>query len=225
MKLEINNEIQHFIPIQTFRAQWELPNTFAVSGFEPKDWTGLGSLDGSGERLAIIKQRVLAAIPPHISSAMLLGAVDTLTVKFRQELEAANVEIGLRSSEIDFAVAGFGDVLQSAAYQLIQLLHRYRDSPAEGRQNFSFTAVYQTWLNESTRISTTTFSYTQNQIHFAVRVINNAYGRIGLEVQTGDQRFYVLDTELACPASGYMYDLCNDVAQGLCRSIFSVDQD
>jgi hypothetical protein len=138
---------------------------------------------------------------------------------FRQQLEAINPQIGLRPAEIDFAVAGFQDVLQAAGYHLLQLAHTHRHNPALIGQHLDFAGIHQTWLDESVRVSATVHSY-QNEVNqFQVRVIYYAYGRVGLEVtvSAGDC-FYVTDSSLACPASGFMESLEEQVAQVLVQA-------
>jgi hypothetical protein len=123
-------------------------------------------------------------------------------------------------------VAGFADVLQSVAYQLIQLSHTYRHDPGQIQSHFDFAAVYQSWLDASARASAATHFYIYNDATYAVQVVYNAYGRVGLKVQVAEEVYYVADTALACPASNYMLDLCGAVTQALCealiRSTFNV---
>ena len=61
MQLTIAEDTHTFIPLQAFRSQWGLPDDFNLAHFEPKDWQGLGSLDGSGKALATVRQRVSEA--------------------------------------------------------------------------------------------------------------------------------------------------------------------
>ena len=219
MHLIINNQNRTLIPIQTFRAQLGLPDSFQMAYFESKEWEGLGSLDGAGPALATTRQHVIQAVPPQITLTDLLSTVDDLNYIFRHELGAANVQVGLRTIEVDFAVSGFYDVLQAVAYRLVQLYHSHRDDLAQVRHNFDFAGVYQTWLNNSVQVSTTTHIYEHADAQFKVRIIYNIYGHIGLEVAVTDELYYVMDMSLACPASSYMYDLCNQVAQALCRAL------
>jgi len=214
MRLMINGRPHDFIPIQIFRARWNLPDDFGVAHFEPKDWQGLGALTGSGEALARMRQGVIEAVPPVIRLFELLAQVEASAQLFRRELEAANVQIGLRQVEVDFAAAGFQDVMQSIAYHLIQLAQTYRADLAQLHNRFDFAAIYQAWLEASTRISATTHRYPpeDNGRQFEVRLVYNAYGRIGLAVGVANEAYYVADTSLACPAANYMADLCQAVA-------------
>jgi hypothetical protein len=167
----------------------------------------------------MVRQRVVQAIPVLLRPADLMAGVEALTRCFEQELQAANVQIGLRAVEIDFAVAGFEDMLQAAAYRLIQLSQKYRQEPARIEGKFDFGEVYQTWLDDSVRISAKTYLYHWRETEFKVRVLNYIYGRVGLEVAVAGQRYYVLDTGLACPAASYMRGLCGEVAQKICQNL------
>jgi hypothetical protein len=148
-----------------------------------------------------------------------MEAVEGLTSTFQMELEEANMQIGLRPVEVDFAVSGFRDILQAAVYRLIQLFYTRRDKAAGICEEFDFGAIYQDWLNGSVRVSAATHPYQHNNLQLEVRLVYNAYGRVGLEVSTGQETYYVLDMSLACPAAGFMRDVCGEVMQALCRAL------
>lgn len=219
MQLIINNQTRTLIPIQTFRAQWGLPDTFRMAHFESKEWEDLGSLDGAGPALAITRQHVIQAVPPQITLTDILSTVDDLSYIFRHELGAANVQVGLRPVEVDFAVSGFYDVLQAVAYRLVELYHSHRGDLTQIHHNFDFVGIYQNWLDNSVRVSSTMHIYESADTQFEVRIIYNIYGHIGLEVTVSNDLYHVMDMSLACPASSYMYDLCNRVAQALCQAL------
>jgi hypothetical protein len=215
LQLTIDGRRQTFTPLQAFCAQRDLPEEFQVAFFEPKDWEGLGSVDGSGKALTEVKRRVVEAIPQTVVLSDLIFQAQTLTELFHQELAVINAQVGLREVEVEFAVAGFADVLQSVAYQLIQLSHTYQADPAQLQSNFDFSAIYQTWLDDSTRLSADTHGYTHQGTEYRVQVIYNAYGRVGLKVQAAREVYYVADMNLACPAASFMRSLCQEVAQAL----------
>ncbi|HXV43084.1 MAG TPA: hypothetical protein VEC96_08470 [Anaerolineae bacterium] len=219
MQLTIAGQPHTFIPLPTFRSRWGLPDDFNLAYFEPKDWQGLGSLEGSGKALAIVRQRVLDAVPQTVTLNDLISQVEALTDLFQHELVAINPQIGLREVEVDFAVAGFADVIQAAAYQLLRLSHTYRHDPTQFEPAFDFSAIYQNWLDASARLSATVHFYTYENVQYEVQVIYNAYGRVGLRVQVNSEVYYVTDMALACPASNYMLDLCREVAQALCIAL------
>lgn len=211
MQLLVDGQRQRFIPLQIFQAEWNLPETFNVAYFEPKDWSGLGSLKGGQTVLNQIRAGVLAAIPDEIpSNPALLNHIQQLIAAFERELTAANTQIGLRQVEIDFAVAGFADVLQAAGYHLFRLR---QNNPARIADDFDFAEVYQSWLDNSARVASEIKIY---QDRFRVQVIYNVYGRAGLRVQTDGTLYYVADSRLACPAWSYMDRLCAETAQALC---------
>jgi len=201
-----------------FRAKWGLPNSFQMAYFEPKEWEGLGSLDGAGPALATARQHVIQAVPSQITFTKLLSTVDDLSHIFRHELGVANVQVGLRTVEVDFAVSGFNDVLQAVAYRLMELYHSHPDGLTQIHNNFDFAGVYQNWLDNSVQVSTTAHIYEHTDTEFKVRIIYNIYGHIGLEVATADELHYVVDMSLACPASSYIYELCSQVVKAMCRA-------
>lgn len=219
MQLTIDGQPRTFIPLAAFRQQRRLPEEFSLAYFEPKDWQGLGTLDGSGKALAALRQRMLEAVPVTITLAELIFQAQTLADRFHSELTAINPQIGLREVEVEFAVAGLADVLQSVAYQLVQLSHTYRHDPSQVQTHFDFSGLYQNWLDASVRVSATTQIYAQQNATYQVRVIYNPYGRVGLKVEVAGEVYYVTDLALACPALHYMQDLCGAMAQALCTAL------
>jgi hypothetical protein len=218
MQLAVHQQNRTFIPIQTFRAQWQLPHNFGIALFEPKNWE-VGSMEGAGTLLLAVKERVIAAVSPHLPLSELMAAVEALTLIFEVELEQANLQIGLRPEEVDFAVSGFRDILQAAAYNLIQRYYTREDEPL--CRQFDYSAVYQAWLDDSVRVSSVAHAYQYESLQFEIRLIYNVYGRVGLEIKNGSETYYVMDMSLACPAASFMRELCGEVAQALCRTLTS----
>jgi hypothetical protein len=219
MQLLIEGQLQTFIPVQQFRQQWHLPVEFGVDFFEPKNWDGLGSIKGSGEAMARIKDNVLADIPEAIPLTGLLSLADILSASFRYQLELANDHIGLRLHDVGFAVAGFEDVLRDATYQLLRLNHTYQGDVSQIRQNFDFLSVYQTWVGASVRVSSGLHTYQHAGDIFAVQIVNHIYGRVGLCVRVDSNIYFVEDKSLACPGENFMESLCGEVMQTICNRL------
>lgn len=207
MQLTLNGQRRHFTSLKKFSAEYNLPSEFGVAFFEPKNRPNLGSIDGAGPQLAAIRQDVLAVVPANLMIDQLLPAVKQIAFSFRLALERENNRIGLHPPEVDFAAAGFADVLQAVAYRLVQL------QPSGAALDFD--AVYQGWLDDSVRVSVAESHYAHNGEDFLVRLVNNIYGRVGLIVTVAGQTHYVQDTSQACPAASFMDDLCRDVSHKL----------
>lgn len=203
--ITLNGQTHSLIPIRAFRAQHDLPQMFGVALFEPKDYTGLAALDQAGPELQRLRTSVLATVPAAPSRMDLLSAADRLQEVFEKELRAINPRIGLREPEIDFAVAGFGDVCRMWAYALI----RGRGAAPD------FASVYGAWLNDSVRISTQEHAYTHQGETWTIRILNAIYGRMGLEVTMPSETAYVADSVYTCPAEGFMAGLLQEVAERL----------
>lgn len=213
LTLIIHGVAHAFIPIWAARSTLDLPDEFGVALFEPKDYTGLGSIDGAGEALRELREAVLAAAHDEADSPPLIGC-EALTHIFEQELRHINPAIGLREPEIGFAVSGFGDVLRAWMYARIQAAALKTDPPL-------FTAVYGRWLNDSVRVSTTVHRYTYKRQSWNVQIVTHAYGRFGLIMEedagrdtddTDAERVVcIYDPGLACPAEGFMMRLLGDV--------------
>jgi len=221
MQLTVDGAQRTFTPLPAFRQQWGLPPEFCIACFEPKDWQGLGSLDGAGEALDKVKRQVVNAVPRQAPLSELSGVAEALTGVFRRALVGANEAVGLREQEIDFAVAGFQAITQAVADQLFRLCYAARGDVRRAREAYRYDEVYRAWLDHSVEVSGVTHTYAHGGAQFDVRVIYYAYGRIGMEVRVTGQTHYVLDTALACPAASYMKDLCQELGEALCEAVAS----
>ncbi|MAS36513.1 MAG: hypothetical protein CL610_21090 [Anaerolineaceae bacterium] len=205
MQLLIEGELRQFVPIKNFRQQFDLPDAFGISMFEPKDYTGLGQIDSAGPELNVVRRAVLDAIPTEMPLQEWLAYLPHLTRLFESKLHEVNPEIGLKQVEVEFAVSGFQNICQGLIYAMIQ-------ARAAGEPMPEFQRVYADWLNSTVRISSTVHSYVHKGETWAVQIVNTAYGRNGLIVWTEAQTHYLHDSSLACPAEGFMQTLLNEVA-------------
>jgi len=218
MQITIKQQTYPLTPLSTFRQQWQLPPEFSVTHFEPKNSSELGSIEGSGQAMLQMKDYLVQLAQRVIKPQDLLGSIDLLANLFRSQLQMINTEIGLRSVEVDFAVAGFEDVLRATVYHLYQLRVTYPQDVAKIRQLFDFETVYQNWLAGSTHVSAKIYIYPHDNHTFQIQLLNDAYGRMGMQVRVSDQTYYVMDTSLGCPAAKFMHGLCTAVAEVIINS-------
>lgn len=208
MRLTIEGVPRDFEPIRAFRAAYNLPPDFGVALFEPKDYSGLGSIDGAGAELNGVRAAVLAANPDRLPLLGWLAFIPQLTSLFTAQLNQINSKVRLHDVEIEFAAAGFADVCQAVVYALL------RGNPPP------FEAIYGAWLDQTARVSQTVHAYAA----WRVQIVTHAYGRAGMiidtgnSVDTGDAMHYVADSALGCPAEGYMASLLADVAEKIAAS-------
>lgn len=195
MRLTVDGVARDFEPIRTFRLKHNLPPDFGIARFEPKDYSGLGRIDGAGAELNHARAAVLNAISVNLTLRGWLSFIPELTEHFRRTLESINDKVGLRDVEIEYAAAGFADVCQAVVYARVR------------GGNVAFEAIYGTWLDQTARVSQTVHLYNGWQI----RLVTHAYGRAGIIVQAGDETYYVSDSALGCPAEGYMAALLAEV--------------
>jgi hypothetical protein len=198
MRLTIDGVRRDFTPIKAFREAYGLPPEFGVALFEPKDFTGLGRIDSAGADLNAARAAVLAAIPDRLPLANALAFVDDLTRRFTDQLYAINANVNLHDVEIEYAAAGFSNVLQAVVYAAFRA--RGTTPP--------FEAIYGEWLDSSARVSQTIHTYRG----WKVQIVTHAYGRAGLIVRMDDDTHYVADSALGCPAEGYMGALLAETA-------------
>jgi len=205
MKLQIDDATHEFTPLKDFREQHQLPEDFQLAMFEPKDYTGLGSIEQSGTEMNDVRQAMLDSIPQRIKPDELMDFFYKLQAIFRNLLYGINESVGLQEVEVEFAVAGFGDVTQNLHYAIMRGIVAKGEMPP-------FMQLYGEWLTSTVRVSFNTYDYTHNGQAWKIRTVNHVYGRVGMIIDTGDTVHYVADTALACPAEGFMAQLLSDVA-------------
>lgn len=206
LEFKVDGINQQFILLRTYRETHRLPAEFHINAFEAKTYTGLGSIDSASNELATLRHNVLNRLVAHTQPQNWLNHNPSLQTIFHDELLAINAKIGLHDSEVDFAMAGFGDVCHQWIYALVYAQASKKPPPP-------FATVYQQWLMDSLRVASTVHDYTHENIPWQVQVISHAYGRFGLQIQRGTETDYVLDTRLACPAENFMDALLMSVAE------------
>lgn len=204
MELRINGQPQTFIPLAQYKRQHSLPTDFGVAAFQPKNWTGLGSLDRAGAALHTLSEQVLAAVPAHVPPRDWLAQVPRMAAAFEAHLRQINPQIGLRDDEIAFAVNGFGDVCSAVAFALARADLTHSPPPP-------FEQIYAEWLFGTVAVGGAIYDYTHQGEAWQVQVVSHAYGRVGLVIYRPDGVDYVVDKALACPAEGFMARLLADV--------------
>ena len=208
MQLVIDCSSHTLLPIKQYREQWSLPENFSVALFEPKDYTGLARINDAGAEMQSLRDAVLNDLPKQIGVADALNQVDRLIQVFDQHLTLINPTVQLKQVEIDFAVAGFGDMTRAWLYAIIPAVTSQQDKP-------SFTQVYSDWLTQSIRVSSQVHEYPYHQDTWQIQILNNVYGRFGLQVKRGGKVDYVADAIYTCPAEGFMFSLLKDVTSQL----------
>ena len=208
MRLIIDGQPQTFIPLKDFRAAHGLPPDFGVSRFEPKSYEGLGRIDSAGAELNSVRQAVVGmvkSIGKPEDPTIWLKMSTVLRDFFQRQLESINPQVGLRPPEVEFAVAGFGDVTEAVIWALLRADATKSPVPP-------FASIYAEWLNNTVRVSQTIHEYTHEGERWGVQMVNNAYGRVGMYIRAGDIVYCVADSALACPAEGFMQSLLAEAA-------------
>jgi len=144
-----------------------------------------------------LHNNTLKHLPESLPLMGWLDFIPSLQAHFSDELEAVNPSIGLRPAEIEFAVAGLGDVCRALVYGLIYA-HAQDDSPP------TFDDLYREWLYSTVRVTGTAYHFQHHDEAWKVHIISHAYGRVGLRIHIENKRYYVIDHGLACPADRFM---------------------
>jgi hypothetical protein len=208
MHLLIYGQPQTFTPLRDFRAAHVLPPDFGVSRFEPKSYDGLGRIDSAGAELNSARQAVIGlvkSVGQPEDPTIWLKMSPVLRDFFQRQLESINSQVGLRPPEVEFAVAGFGDVTEAVIWALLRARATKSAAPP-------FAAIYAEWLNNTVRVSQTTHEYAHGGERWGVQMVNNAYGRVGMYISAGDTVYCVADSGLTCPAEGFMQSLLAEVS-------------
>lgn len=216
MELVIEGTARTFIPIRQFRETHGLNESFSVMYFEPKDYEGLGHMDGAGEGLNQLRRTVLHMIPLHLTAADLLPLTDRLRDVFARQLEAINPQIGLHPPEVEFAIAGFTDVCQALVWRLMR--HSVHQPPLLFPL---FESIYLEWLNSTVRISQRVYLFIHEAQEWQIQIVNHAFGRAGLIIYTPFRIYYVDDHHLACPAQRFMESLLEEVYRHLTTALLN----
>lgn len=205
MHLTVDGIRQIFTPIRDFCARHNLPLSFGITHFEPKDYTDLGRIDRAGAELNAVRAALLTALPERAEPAGWLAFLPALADLFRVQLLDINAVVGLKAVEIDFAVAGLHDALQAYAYALLRARAARTAAP-------DFRAVYGEWLDGTTRVFAQVYPYQHHDESWSIQVVATAYGRAGLIVSTPGATHYLRDASYGCPAEGFMTALLAEIA-------------
>jgi hypothetical protein len=196
-------------PASVYRQRHDLPESFGVAGLFPKDFSGLASTAASGAALKALRAEVLAQVPTAVpDEKALAAAIAALGTAFRAALQAANAAIGLTDEQLEFAVAGFVDVLEAWHMALVR---SRRAGPLP-----QFAQVYQAFVAGSHMPASAWLAYPHAGQVWQVRATADIYGRTGLEVRRPDAPpEAVADPVYRCPAEPFMAGLLQAVAERL----------
>jgi hypothetical protein len=223
MILHIDGEARPFTPIGLFRARAGLPAGFGVSLFLPRPHTPTAQLDG--DALEQVRAATLDAVPTGTPPLGWTTAGMLLQRVFRRALLDVNGTVGLKPSELDFAVMGFAEMTQAALYQML-------DARMHGRAAEPFARTYARWLDASVTCSHPFQYHPADGAVWTVRLVSTAYGVCGLIVTgpgaTGPDAAapttdYLYDPARMCPAEPFMRALLADVAGRFARFLLPAD--
>lgn len=208
MDIIINHQRHTLTPIRQFRTDYHLPDNFGITYFEPKDFTGMASIEGAGDALDSLRQAIVGIIAPRITPIPTFESIEKIVHQFDATLRVVNKHIGLRDVEIGYATSGFGDVLNAWLYEQMRAYQTKSTATP-------FDQVYADWVANSGRRSEKMYIYPHQNVEWGIRLLNNAYGRVGLQVDMPDKTAYVHDTTYLCPAEGFVHQLLRDVVNKL----------
>lgn len=195
-----------FIPIQEFRALYNLPQEFGVALFQPKDYTELGSLEGAD--LQTLRNEMLASFPIDYPAIGWMAFSIEYQCHFRRKLYEINPTVRLHPSEIEYAVSGFAGLFQAYIYAVLKAQMHTKPLP-------NFQDVFYHWLARTILVSQKIYLYPYKQDVWRIQIVKHHFGRIGLVVCNLVQQQAVYDRQLACPAEEFMVSLLDEIC---CRT-------
>jgi hypothetical protein len=212
MKISIHGKPQQFISIQHFRDMYYLPPEFGVDLLETKDFTTWMQMDDAAEDLHQLFQTMIQAVPASMPSRGWQALRMELQVLLHRRLRALNPKIGLRMEEIGLAVAGFGEVLQTYIYAVLQAQLYGEALPA-------FNQVYRDWLHSTVNVSPIIYVYWYRGEKWQIQPIRHIYGVLGLVIRINEQIHHVEDRSLSCDAEGFMEKLTRETSARILRGM------
>ncbi|MCU0480182.1 MAG: hypothetical protein MUE54_03090 [Anaerolineae bacterium] len=208
MDIIINHQRHTLTPIRQFRAEYHLPDTFGIAHFEPKNFAGLGHIDGAGEALDTLRIAIIQALPPRLTTLPTHDFLEHIARLFENTLNAVNPVIGLRDVEIGYAVSGFSDILNNWLYDAIRASQTHTPPTP-------FDTLYADWLANSGRRSEKKYTYPYQGDEWTIRFLYNAYGRVGFQTDMHNTTMYVQDIIYVCPAEGFIHQLTREMVKKL----------
>lgn len=208
MDLVINHIRHTLIPIRQFRAEYHLPDTFGIVQFEPKNFAGLGHIEGAGEALDTLRTAIIQALPPRLTALPTLDFLGHITRLFENTMNAVNPLIGLHDVEIGYAVSGFSDILNTWLYDAIRASQTHTPPTP-------FDTLYADWLANTGRRSEKMYTYQHQEGEWKIRFLYNAYGRVGFQTDMPNKTAYIQDMIYVCPAEGFIHQLTRDIVKKL----------
>jgi hypothetical protein len=193
------------VPLAAFRAAHGLDERFSLSAIAPKDFSGLGSTGGL--TFADFWQPICEALQAHPtleSDAALQRAAQRAVEAFEAALNRLNARSQLTPEQAEFAVAGFADLLWQCVYALLS-----------ARRPVDLDACVAEAVAASLRRSSAYQMITVNGSEWRVCTVSTLFGRVGLLVEQGGQRWLVADSVYTCPMAQVMTRLVAAAARCL----------
>jgi hypothetical protein len=198
--------LREAVPLAAFQAAHGLDERFSLSAIAPKDFAGLGSTGGLtfADFWQPICELQRAQPAPLAGEAELRRAAQSAIEAFETTLNRLNTRSQLTPEQVEFAVAGFADLLWQCIYALLS-----------ARRPVDLDACVADAVAASLRRSSAYQTITANGGEWRVCTVSTLFGRIGILVEHGMQRWLVADNAYTCPMAQVMTRLVVATARGL----------
>jgi hypothetical protein len=177
-----------FVALKGFQSEYQLPPTFGIVGLFPKDFSGLGTLQPT------TAQDLHTLMQPH-EQALTREIVERLIERFHHALQQVNEQVRLSVEQVEFAEAGFADMLWHVFYARTTR----PDAPTH-------TLLHE-FIEASLHLSSEDIAYEHGGETWRVCTVSSVFGRIGLRVTMPTQTVYVRDERYLCPMEEGMLEL------------------
>lgn len=216
MELMVEGQSQQFIPIQLFREQHNLPESFGIAAFASADMAYNPFWQQVDQQLDEISERLKAVIPLSLTTATLPEVPLLVTTIFEHELVAAGADMELTRDEVEITTTDFQNVLEPAVYKLVELSYLNGGNKAAVRAHFDIQAIYQEMVDSTVFVNGQIYEYDHQGATWEIQTIHCVYGPVGLKVNTATAKQYVADYTLAFPAHEFLKTLAIRVGEKIC---------
>lgn len=212
MLLIIDGQPRAFVPIRQFRKLNRLPEEFGLPLFSWKEQTGSLDLHQVHEHLSRVRAPVLRTLAKGKGSLDWLSFGLKLELVFRERLRALSAATGLSIMDVEYISACFGDLCDTYIYCCLRARSKDRSIPY-------FQSVYLDWVSDTVHISQLVHCYVHDGEIWRVQVVTNAFGHVGLIVDTTEDTHYVEDNTETRPISRFIVSLLLEVASQIGTAI------
>lgn len=226
LQITFHGRVQQLVPLEEFRTAHNLPNTFDITLFEPTGIT-YHPVWSQKTMLANLHEHLYTVVPEKIPLPQLNQIPHMLALIFQNEMITRGADAGLEVDDVEQVATDLQNILETAAYKLLELFYQQGQSYTAVGQQFDNTAVYQEVLDSTVHLGTTEHTYQHHDQTWTIHVIHTVYGPLGLHITspTTPDPHLVADRTLAFPALDFIASTGLALSQAMCAGFLRAGHD